>query len=195
MFKNYSGEDHVCGECLTSPKTFSIARAAGVYTKDLIEVIHCYKYKKKIQLARPLGKLLFLAFIRYWSKQKIDIVAPIPLHIKKFRQRGFNQAYLLIRNWFRMAMNLKIDLSNMQIDRNLLVRSCWTEPQVGLSRIKRIENIKNAFSITDCDKVFKKKILLVDDVYTTGTTVNECAKVLMKNGAKQVDILTLARVM
>ncbi|PLX53179.1 MAG: hypothetical protein C0611_06545, partial [Desulfobacteraceae bacterium] len=78
---------------------------------------------------------------------------------------------------------------------DILVRKRWTEPQTGLGRKERLKNIKNAFGVSDSSKVKGKKILLVDDVYTTGATVNECAKVLMKAGAACVDVLTLARAM
>ena len=75
------------------------------------------------------------------------------------------------------------------------MRSRWTEPQTGLGRKKRLKNIKNAFKINDSSKIPGKRILLVDDVYTTGATVNECAKTLISDGAKRVDVLTLARAM
>ena len=193
MFKSRVGEDHVCGECLNSPKRFGIARAPGVYDRTLMSLIHCFKYKGKIQLARPLGMLLFIAFISFWDKNSVDLIVPVPLHIKRFRQRGFNQAFLLIRDWPGIAKTLNIDLPFLQTDREVLVRSKWTESQTGLDRKKRIANIKNAFSISDSEKIADKKILLVDDVCTTGATADECAKVLLNGGARHVDVLTLAR--
>ncbi len=195
MFKTREGEDHVCGSCIESSGRFGMARASGVYDQSLVDVIHCLKYKNKIRLARPLGILLFHAFIRYWGEKNMDLVIPVPLHAKKLKKRGFNQAFLLVREWMEFAEALNMELSGPRIEADALTRSRWTEPQTGLSREKRLRNIKNAFRVTDFGKVKGKKILLVDDVYTTGATVEECAKVLFKAGAEQVDVLTLARAM
>jgi len=158
-------------------------------------VIHCFKYKGKIQLARPLGTLLFAAFISFWDKMSIDLIVPVPLHAKKLRIRGFNPSFLLVKDWVRILELLSGRLPDIQVDINVLAREKWTEPQTGLGRKERLANIKNAFNISDGSKITGKKILLVDDVYTTGATVNECAKVLLKGGAGHVDVLTLARSM
>jgi ComF family protein len=178
VFESREGEDHDCGECLNAPKRFRMARSAGVYDKVLMAAIHCLKYKEKIQLARPLGVLLFMAFCRYWNKGNINLIVPIPLHKRKFRSRGFNGVLPVI-----------------PVAGDILVRKRWTEPQTGLGRKERLQNIKNAFGVSDSSKVKGKKILLVDDVYTTGATANECAKVLLRAGAARVDVLTLARAM
>ena len=195
MFKSREGDDHLCGDCLEEPKRFKIARAPGIYDRTLMKAIHCLKYKGKIQMARPFEMLLFAAFIRFWDIKNIDLVVPVPLHLRRLRARGFNQAYLLIRNWKQLAMTLNIDMHNITVDRNVLVRSKWTEPQTGLGRKQRMKNIKNAFKVNDCSRIDGKRIVLVDDVFTTGATVNECAKTLISNGAKRVDVLTLARAM
>jgi len=196
MFKGRDGEDHICGECITSPKKIRRSRAPGVYDKAFMAVIHCLKYKGKIQLARPLGMLLFSAFMGYWDKESIDVIVPVPLHIKRFRERGFNQSFLLIRDWVQLAKSLSINFAHIEIDKHLLLRNRWTQPQTGLGRKQRAANIKNAFSINESSNIagiIEKRILLVDDVYTTGATANECAKVLLRGGAESVDVLTLVR--
>jgi ComF family protein len=193
VFKSRQGEDHVCGECLESPKKFQIARSAGIYKYTLMAVIHCFKYKGKIQLARPLGALLFAAFISFWDKMNIDLIVPVPLHPKKLRMRGFNPSFLLVKDWVCIAKFLNVRLPDMPVDINVLARRRWTEPQTGLGRKERLANVKNAFHIRKGSKITNKRILLVDDVYTTGATVSECAKVLLKGGAGHVDVLTLAR--
>lgn len=195
MFKSREVEDHVCGGCLKHPKRFRIARAPGVYDQSLMAAIHSLKYKEKIWLARPLGLLLFSAFISLWDRESIDIILPVPLHIKRFRMRGFNQAFLLIKDWICIAEDLNVELPYMQVDRDILVRRRWTAPQTGLNLKKRMTNIKNAFGVSNSARIKEKRILLVDDVYTTGITVNECAKALLHGGAKSVDVLTLARTM
>ncbi len=194
MFNSRIGDDHICGECIKSPKKFRMARAVGVYEGTFMKTIQQLKYKGKIQLVRPLGMLLFFAFIKYWNnKNRIDLIVPVPLHIKRFRKRGFNQTYLLIKEWLSFADVFNIKLPHSKIERNVLIKNKQTEPQTGLDRKQRQANIKNAFSIGNSSKITGKTILLVDDVYTTGATANECAKVLLNEGAKSVDVLTLAR--
>lgn len=193
MFQSREGEDHLCGECLAFPKRFGMARSLGAYERALLAVIHRMKYAGKIQVARPLGKLLFFAFIRYWGISSIDLVIPVPLHARKIRTRGFNQSFLLVLGWASMAEALKIELPFIKVDGRIFIRKRWTEPQTGLGKKKRLDNIKNAFGVSESAKIEGKRILLVDDVYTTGATVNECAKVLLGAGASRVDVLTLAQ--
>ena len=195
MFKSREYKDHVCGRCIKSPKKFGMARAAGIYDNKLKPAVHSFKYNGKIQLAKPFGILLFLTFIKYWHNKKIDIIMPVPLHKKRLRVRGFNQAFLLVKDWKKTALLLNMDFDNIHIDTKNLVRHRWTEPQAGLGIKQRMNNIKNSFKLIDASKIFGKEILLVDDVYTTGATLDECAGVLLKAGAKNVDALTLARTM
>ncbi len=192
-FESRHGLDHLCGDCSVSPKKFRIARAPLVYEQIFTEVIHCYKYKGKIQLARPLGELLLTAFRLFWKKNSIDVVVPVPLHLKKLRKRGFNQAYLLTRNWQTIAEKVPCGLSGLRIERDVLVRTVATAPQTGLGRRQRAANIKDAFELVDETKIIDKRILLIDDVYTTGATVDECARLLLHHGAAHVDVLSLAR--
>ena len=193
MFKSRQGEDHPCGECTTSPKSFRIARSAGIYDKGLMHAIHCFKYKEKIQLARPLGMILFSSFAGHWDTNGIDAIVPVPLHHRKLKIRGFNPSLLMVRGWKLLASTRPVNLPNPPIVRDVLVKIKWTMPQTGLARKKRIQNVKNSFAVRNSSKVKGKRFLLVDDVYTTGATTNECAKVLLKSGARYVDVLTLAR--
>jgi ComF family protein len=195
MFQSREDKDHTCEDCIRTPKKFKSARAAGIYDRSFMEIIHSLKYKGRIQLAKPLGQLLLSVLFQYWAENEFDLILPVPLHSKRLKKRGFNQAFLLIRNWSDIEDKLNINVSSITIDPHVLKRHKSTKPQTGLKRRERMKNIKNAFSISDPDRIKEKKILLVDDVYTTGATVNECASVLLKNGAGQVDVLTLARAM
>ena len=112
-------------------------------------------------------------------------VVPVPLHPKRLRERGFNQALSLARFVNRFY--------SIPLDQNNLVRARWTHTQVGLSESKRKENVRGAFLVKNAKNFQSKHILLVDDVYTSGSTVDECAKVLINAGARTVQILTLAR--
>ena len=89
----------LCNRCSASPPLFRMARAYGTYDNILQEAIHLFKYRGKTRLATPFGLLLFSVFVRYWNPQDTDMILPVPLHIRRFRKRGFNQAYLPLRNW------------------------------------------------------------------------------------------------
>ena len=192
-FKSRQGQDHYCGACIASGKYFGLARAALVYDRIITEVIHCFKYKGKIQLARPLAELLLTAFMFFWDKDSIDIILPVPLHPGRLRRRGFNQAHLLIRSWPDLAARGFCDLPRIRIERDVLIRKIPTLPQTALGRAQRAINIKNAFDLNREETIAGKRVLLIDDVYTTGATVNECGRLLLSRGAQQVDVLTLAR--
>jgi ComF family protein len=192
-FKSRQDEDHLCGDCISSPKKFRMARAAMAYDQQLMAVIHRFKYAAKTQLARPLGGLMLSVFMRQWDGGKVDLILPVPLHPQKIRSRGFNQSYLLIRGWKAVAKAMHIALSDIPIPTDVITRSKATVPQTGLGRRQRLKNVKGVFSLRFPEKIYGKKVLLVDDVYTTGATVNECARLLLKFGAVQVDVLTLAR--
>jgi ComF family protein len=192
-FKSRQGQDHYCGDCIATGKKFGIARAPLVYDKVISEVIHSFKYRGKIQLAEPLSELLLTAFRFFWDIEDIDIILPVPLHPARLRQRGFNQAYLLIRNWPSLAARHPGGDARFRVEREVLIRTLPTLPQSALGRDQRAVNIKNAFELNHRQRVHGKKILLIDDVYTTGATVNECGRLLLDHGAQQVDVLTLAR--
>ena len=193
MFKSSQGDDRICGNCIAVPKHFRTARASAVYDQAMIHLIHCFKYNAKIQLANSFSGLLLKTFKRYWDADSFDVITPVPLSSNRMRQRGFNQAYLLICNWKKEADQLIMDLPVARVSKNALARNRATLPQTGLSRKARIENIRNVFSVREGADIREKRILLVDDVYTTGATVNECARVLMHSGARSVDVLTVAR--
>jgi ComF family protein len=184
-FSEPGESDHMCGACLIAAPPFSIARALGRYERVLMDVIHRFKYGGMISLGERLGD--FMADFSYPSLAIADysLIMPVPLHPRRLRQRGFNQAMVLAREISR-RFSLRLDFLSLQ-------RSVFTEPQVGLGRDMRELNIKGAFHVADAGRIKEEKIILVDDVYTTGSTVKECARILMKNKAEKVAVLTLAR--
>lgn len=192
-FFSREGDDHVCGECLLSPRDFHSARAAAVYTPLTMALVHGFKYNRKIQLAGPLGAMLAGTFVKFHDVEDFNLVVPVPLHRRRFRRRGFNQAYLLATAFVRQLERTATNSSTVTVEREALRRIRRTAPQTGLKRKGRLDNIKNAFQVKKSAMIKDRRILLVDDVYTTGATVNECAKVLLGSGAARIDVLTVAR--
>lgn len=182
------GTDHACSACRQAPPRFDQARACAVYRdavapeSPLAAALHRYKYLRDVTLAPGLGG--FLAD-RCPMVIDHDLLLPVPLHIQRLRWRGFNQALLLAKP---LARRYGIDLNPF-----LLSRTRPTRPQVGLSDRERRDNIAGAFAVRRPDAIDGRIVLLVDDVYTTGATVDECARTLRRAGARRVDVLTLAR--
>ena len=129
----------------------------------------------------------------YTPQEAIDLVLPVPLHRQKFRYRGFNQSYLMVDGWKTMAALDPLTAPLPPLRKDVLSRSKATASQTGLGRQQRLKNIKGAFKVRLPDTVHDRRVLVVDDVYTTGATVDECARSLLAAGAAQVDVLTLAR--
>lgn len=183
-FKTIDGIDHRCGECLDSPPPFTAARAAVAFDGPVRDLIHRFKYSKQVRLRRPLGLMMAGSLAPFVVEASPDLLVPVPLHIKRLRSRGFNQALLLAsllgRQW------------GVQVSRHNLRRIRWTEPQVELPPDERVKNVRGAFHVSAPSEIAGKRIMLVDDVYTTGSTVRECAKTLKQAGAAAVYVATIA---
>jgi ComF family protein len=149
------------------------------------ELIHRLKYNGRVQLCRPLGLLTGQQLGPFAETASADLVIPVPLHIKRLRQRGFNQAVLLgeilSREW------------RLPLSRRNLRRIRWTEPQIKLTAAERVANVRGAFAVSAPALLRGKRIILVDDVYTTGSPVAECTRVLFKAEAAEVCVVTVAR--
>jgi ComF family protein len=192
-FETEHSRDHVCGRCQRKTPRFHRARSAGQYETAFRAMIHAYKYQGRVQLAGPLGLLLWRTFRRYWEPEEVDCVLPVPLHPRRLRQRGFNQALLLVNAWPRLAAREAIAFDKKKIGIDLIRRNRHTDPQTGLDRDQRAVNVRHAFVLTDAEVVRKRRFLIVDDVLTTGATVDACARLLLAAGADAVHVLTLAR--
>lgn len=181
-----SGPDHRCSRCLRRAPHFGRARACALYCTDrhspLIEVLHRFKYGRDVTLAPVLGD--FLAE-HCPLPDDHDLVIPVPLDLERLRWRGFNQAVALARV---LAARRRRPLHPMALQRCRV-----TPPQVGLGDDQRRRNIAGAFAVRDRTAVRGRRVLLVDDVMTTGATVDECAKTLRRAGARRVDVAVLAR--
>lgn len=180
-----AGTDHLCGDCLKKPPSFDAARAGFVYDGHCRELIHTFKYQNKTHLRRPLALLALERLTEFIAARRPDVVVPVPLHRKRLRSRGFNQAVLLGE---LLACEWQLPL-----ERRALQRVRWTEPQISLSADERRENVKGAFAVADSVAVAGKRVLIVDDVLTTGSTVGECSRMLKRAGAVDVAVVTVAR--
>lgn len=173
---------HHCLSCRQAPPVFDQALSVGYFEGPLREAIHQFKYTPCRALGRPLAA---------WMTKNIrpvggiDCIIPVPLHISRLRQRGFNQA-LILAHGISKAFSLPLSYDNMK-------RVRPTRPQVELSGEERIKNVAGAFALNRPDEVKDRDVLLIDDVFTTGATMNECARVLKDAGASRVTVLTIAR--
>ena len=174
-------EEGRCALCRIGLRGFDAAYSFGFYDGTLRELIHLYKFGKVRTLAHPLGGLLLGALPR---DERFDWVTPVPLHWRKLWQRGFNQADLLAR---RVAAHTGIPRAR------LLRRLRYTASQTSLSHTSRRHNVATAFACRRPDRVAGRRILLIDDVLTTGATGAACALALKRAGATRVALLTLAR--
>lgn len=180
-------ESHLCGNCLGNKPYFSCARAVASYETLILETIHQFKYGRNLSIGSALASFLADFSFPDFEFQVSSLIVPVPLHIKKLRERGFNQS-LILANALGEKQRIPVNFS-------LLKRRKFTLTQTGLNRTEREKNVKGAFAVSDKKKVAGKNVILIDDVYTTGATINECAKTLIKAGAQKVAVLTLARVL
>jgi ComF family protein len=179
------GEDHLCENCLRKMPFYEAIRAPYVYEGTLMKAIHQFKYGAKGLLADSLGPLL-AQFAKSLLEESDDyLTMPVPLHAKRLRERGFNQSLLLARHVAR-HLHTKLDFL-------CLKRVRYTQPQTGLKKEERRKNVRRAFQLENPEAVEGETILLIDDVATTGNTLNECARVLKRAGCKKVFCLVLAR--
>jgi ComF family protein len=180
-----TGHDYTCSTCKRERIHFECARSAARYSGPLKTAVQTFKYRHGTWLARDLGMLLLACVRTHFRPEHIDAIAAVPLFPKRERFRHYNQAYLLAR---RLAGRLDKPLL-----RNCLVRTQPTVSQVRFNAAARRDNIHNAFATRNEAWIDGRRILLVDDVMTTGSTVNECARVLKEAGAAAVRVATVAR--
>ena len=177
-------KSHPCGSCLTKKKYFTMGRALGYYEGPLREAIHRWKYQGKTYLSPLFGKWMAEGLSRYWDTSPPDFLIPVPLHPQRLRERGFNQALLLARE---LSLHTGIPCR-----KQALRKRSPTVPQVTLNGKERERGVRGVFHLAEGEELEGGRVLLIDDVYTTGATVNECSRVLLAGGAARVDVLTLA---
>ncbi len=182
-----------CGLCRRIQPTFARAVAYGSYEGGLRELIHLLKYGGVRPATNVLGRMLAdaIAELKFDSSAEPIAVIPVPLYHARLRDREFNQAETIAR----AAMKFIPASSGLRLCPGVLRRKRETASQTGLTRHQRRENVRGAFVVTQPEIIKGRQVLVVDDVYTTGATVSECARVLRRAGATKVWVATVARTM
>lgn len=178
------GEQY-CNDCRTEPPLFKIARAVGPYEDERFrKAVKVFKFLCRKYMGIKMGKMMAEVVKkepRYWP---IDLLVPVPASPGSLKQRGFNQAEVLARQIGKVI--------RVPMNPGLLCRVKETPSQRELTKIEREQNLLCAFKVTDPAKITGKNILLVDDVYTTGSTIKECTRTLLEGGAESVAVITWA---
>jgi len=174
----------LCGECLRSPPTYALARSLVRYQAGVRQLVQKLKYGRDTSVSGGISAIIDAADLTEFTDCRW--ILPVPLYRQRHRQRGLNQATILAGLFFpEKKQNIRPDW---------LYRKYNTTPQTTLSGFERRNNLAGAFAVRSDNGLQNAKVCLVDDVYTTGTTVRECAATLIVAGVCEVKVLTLARV-
>ena len=169
--------DLFCKICVER-KNLCAVRSLGIFDPHYQKLIHGFKYQQKITLGQRLGKRLGEKLIEDRAASEFDYIIPVPLHSVRKRERGFNQSKILAQEISKVI--------NIPVLKKVLKRTRNTKDQTKLSPEERKENVKGAFSLKSPETIEGKRIILVDDVMTTGATLGECATVLREAGAEKI---------
>ncbi len=174
-----------CANCIQEDNILKIVRSAVYYDEASKPLILDFKFFDHLENKKLLSNWLYIASSDIFNDH-IDLIIPVPLHYLRLFKRKYNQSAILA-NELSKKVNISADFKSLKKKRH-------TRPQVECNGKTRKKNVHNAFEISKPENIKNKHILLIDDVYTTGSTLNECAKVLIKAGATSVSALTVARV-
>lgn len=178
-----SSHENLCGRCLRNRPAFDKARFSVFYTRVMRRGILEFKFHNSLFLGEALSKFLTITFYEHFAGEDLDAIIPIPVHDKRLIRRGYNQAAVLAR---KLGKNVGLPVLS-----TTLVKTVNTIPQTQLKRKQRIENVKGSFAVNNPLKIRDKKLLLLDDVFTTGSTISEASLTLKRHGANLVDALVL----
>ena len=174
---------HLCGSCLKRPPGFTRVHVAGRYHGSIKDAVHRLKHCNQLVLAKPLGLILGEVVADAAHACRFDTIVPVPLHRQRLRARGYNQAVEIARPLSRQL--------GLPIEAGLLQRSRRSPPQQGLAADQRRRNLRQAFILAG--PVAGARVLLVDDIMTTGETVRECCRILSQGGAEDIQVAVVGR--
>lgn len=192
-------EKYICNDCLEMLKFISKNKKEKYKSKYVEELLYIfdyegtirqkildYKFKDKSFLHSTFSKLILnneenIKFIKSY-----DILIPVPIHKKRMKERGYNQSELI-------AKDIVSEIKNIKFEKKVLIKTSNIAPQSSLNKKQREDNIKNVYRVKNKEKIVNKRILILDDIYTTGSTVNECAKILKEAGCKDIGVITIAK--
>ena len=163
-------------------KHLYIFKYEGIIRQRLLE----YKFKEKAYLYKTFAETIIHDKDNIEYIKKYDILIPVPIHKKRKKDRGYNQSELIAKEIVKFCKDIKLELNILYKKENIVAQST-------LDKKERMKNIKNVFEIRNECKIKNKKILLLDDIYTTGSTVNECSRILKNAGCKEIGIITIAK--
>ena len=183
---NSSGQ--LCGSCISSPPDFDATHAVFLYQYPIDKMMQRYKYGNMLNISHTFGQLLTEKSLF----DAIDLIIPMPMHPTRLKERGFNQALEIAKV---LSKNSKQKTDYAKLDYTSVTRQTLTPPQASLPLKERVKNIKGAFKVNTeiINKIAGKRIAIVDDVMTTGASLNELAKTLKKAGASHVECWVIAR--
>lgn len=177
------GDIYRCGECLLNPPPYEKLNYALHYAGVSRKLLHLLKFESRPHLAKHVAELGAETLIPWMLEWPDAVIVPVPLSRSKLYKRGYNHAYLLATFYGRGT--------GLEVAEGILRRTRHTAPQFGLSPKDRLANVKKAFSIHHGEVLRNKKIILLDDIYTTGATVNECCKTLRGAAPAEIRVATL----
>jgi ComF family protein len=180
------GKDLICTNCIKNKPFFDHAISLFEYNEHSKNLIHKFKYGDKTYFSRYFAEWLYKRIgVNIGS---YEYIIPVPLHRTRMRQRFYNQSSLLAKDLGKLA--------GLKFLPNALIKTRYDVPQTSLPKNQRLKNVKNSFIINQQykEEIKNSKIILVDDVYTTGSTINECSKILKKHKCYEITALTLARI-
>lgn len=182
------GPEAFCAACrskITHLLPSAFVHSVAIYEDPLKKVLMKFKYKRRLHLSRPLGEIMAKYVRSNFDISRVDFIIPVPLHHKRQSERGFNQAEALSHE---LSRHFGIPTVS-----GILHRIRETAPQFNLPPKDRYNNVKGAFAVNNCSFLRDKRVLLLDDIYTTGSTISECTRVLKETGTRDVHVLTLSR--
>lgn len=176
-------DELMCSKCIQNKPHFHFARSLFKFDENSKKLIHKFKYHDQTTMAKTFAKLLYQRYHRQIDKN-IDVIVPVPMHKIKRLMRMYNQSSVLADALARFLQK--------PVNHNILIKSKWTKPQVMLSKSAREKNLIKSLQFNTKYNVHNKKVLLIDDVATTGSTINQCSNILKTAGADTIYCLTIA---